>query len=352
MRRYVRDAGDQLERLHILTRSDCTTRNQRKATRLRQTYEELEWRIDELSKAGGAGRAASRPGRHRRSWSCSACRPGPVVGEAYRFLLERRIEEGPLGEERAKAGVARVVAAIGTRVSELDLRAGRGGLRLRRPAAGHRTVLDRGGDRRVRRARPHLRAGARRPCSSARACSRPCELMASSLRRGRQRGGDHGRGAGRGRRGHLRPGRADARGPRTRRAARGPPAGRGGQQLPARRCSTSRCARAGSVGPSARSWQPTRSRTPSRLPTCTCEACRQLGVDPAECLAFEDTGTGAAAAHAAGMRVIGVPSPEATRSSPTASSRPRRPRPARLGSLPLTGGPGRTRADVRTRTRE
>lgn len=50
---------------------------------------------------------------------------------------------------------------------------------------------------------------------------------------------------------------------------------------------------------------------PKPAPDLYREACRQLGVDPAECLAFEDTGTGAAAAHAAGMRVIGVPSPEA-----------------------------------------
>ena len=49
VRRYVRDAGDQLERLHILTRADCTTRNQRKAERLRRTYDDLEERIARLS---------------------------------------------------------------------------------------------------------------------------------------------------------------------------------------------------------------------------------------------------------------------------------------------------------------
>ena len=49
VRRYVRDAGEQLERLHILTRSDCTTRNQRKADRLRRTYDSLEERIARLS---------------------------------------------------------------------------------------------------------------------------------------------------------------------------------------------------------------------------------------------------------------------------------------------------------------
>ena len=49
VRRYVRDAGDQLDRLHVLTRADCTTRNQRKAERLRRTYDDLEARIARLS---------------------------------------------------------------------------------------------------------------------------------------------------------------------------------------------------------------------------------------------------------------------------------------------------------------
>ena len=48
VRRYVRDAGDQLERLHVLTRADCTTRNRRKAERLRRTYDDLEERIARL----------------------------------------------------------------------------------------------------------------------------------------------------------------------------------------------------------------------------------------------------------------------------------------------------------------
>ena len=102
VRRYVRDAGDQLERLHILTRSDCTTRNVRKAARLRQTYEELEWRIDELSKAEELG--SMRPDLDgTQIMELLGIGAGPVVGEAYRFLLELRIEEGPLGEERAAA---------------------------------------------------------------------------------------------------------------------------------------------------------------------------------------------------------------------------------------------------------
>ena len=63
VRRYVRDAGDQLERLHVLTRADCTTRNRAKAERLRRTYDDLETRIARLAGAGGARRHPPRPRR-------------------------------------------------------------------------------------------------------------------------------------------------------------------------------------------------------------------------------------------------------------------------------------------------
>lgn len=100
VRRYVRDAGDQLERLHILTRSDCTTRNVRKAQALRRAYEELEWRIDEL--AAREELESTRPDLDgTRIMEVLGIGPGPVVGQAYKFLLERRLEDGPLGEERA-----------------------------------------------------------------------------------------------------------------------------------------------------------------------------------------------------------------------------------------------------------
>lgn len=102
VRRYVRDAGDQLERLHILTRSDCTTRNVRKAQNLRRAYEELEWRIDELAAAEELG--AIRPDLDgTQIMELLGIGEGREVGEAYRFLLERRMEEGPLGPERAAA---------------------------------------------------------------------------------------------------------------------------------------------------------------------------------------------------------------------------------------------------------
>ncbi|MFZ0529337.1 MAG: CCA tRNA nucleotidyltransferase [Propionicimonas sp.] len=102
VRRYVRDAGDELERLHILTRSDCTTRNVAKANRLRQAYEQLEWRIDEL--AAQEELNAMRPDLDgTQIMAVLGIGPGPVVGEAYRFLLERRIDSGPLGAAAAEA---------------------------------------------------------------------------------------------------------------------------------------------------------------------------------------------------------------------------------------------------------
>jgi poly(A) polymerase len=101
VRRYVRDAGGQLERLHILTRSDCTTRNVRKAQALRRAYEELEWRIDELSAQEELD--SMRPDLDGTQIMAILGIPeGRDVGQAYKFLLERRIEDGPLGEERAK----------------------------------------------------------------------------------------------------------------------------------------------------------------------------------------------------------------------------------------------------------
>ncbi|GAB3708575.1 CCA tRNA nucleotidyltransferase [Mariniluteicoccus flavus] len=100
VRRYVRDAGDQLERLHILTRADCTTRNQRKANRLRTAYDDLERRIDVLAEQEELD--AIRPDLNGdQIMAILGVKPGREVGEAYRFLLEQRMEHGPLGEERA-----------------------------------------------------------------------------------------------------------------------------------------------------------------------------------------------------------------------------------------------------------
>ncbi len=102
VRRYVRDAGPLLERLHILTRADCTTRNQRKAARLARTYDDLEQRIERLAEEEEL--SALRPDLDGEEiMAVLGVAPGPVVGEAYRFLLERRMDEGPLGEDRARA---------------------------------------------------------------------------------------------------------------------------------------------------------------------------------------------------------------------------------------------------------
>ena len=101
VRRYVRDAGDQLERLHILTRADCTTRNRAKATRLRASYDDLEARIAVLAEEEQLG--AMRPDLDgTQIMEVLGISPGRDVGKAYHYLLERRIDEGPLGEERAR----------------------------------------------------------------------------------------------------------------------------------------------------------------------------------------------------------------------------------------------------------
>ncbi|MDN4161154.1 CCA tRNA nucleotidyltransferase [Nocardioides abyssi] len=101
VRRYVRDAGSQLERLHILTRADCTTRNQRKATRLARTYDELEERIARLSEQEELD--SLRPDLDgNQIMEILGIGPGREVGQAYRHLLELRMDHGPLGEERAR----------------------------------------------------------------------------------------------------------------------------------------------------------------------------------------------------------------------------------------------------------
>ncbi len=100
VRRYVRDAGDQLERLHILTRADVTTRNVRKADRLSFAYDDLEDRIAAIAAAEGI--AAVRPDLDgEQIMAILKISPGREVGEAYRFLLELRLDEGPLGDEVA-----------------------------------------------------------------------------------------------------------------------------------------------------------------------------------------------------------------------------------------------------------
>jgi poly(A) polymerase len=100
VRRYVRDAGDQLDRLHILTRADVTTRNKRKADRLAHAYDDLERRIAELAEREEID--AVRPDLDGEQIMAILDLPaGPLVGQAYSFLLNLRLDEGPLGKEEA-----------------------------------------------------------------------------------------------------------------------------------------------------------------------------------------------------------------------------------------------------------
>ena len=100
VRRYVRDAGDLLTHLHVLTRADCTTRNVRKAQALAATYDQLEQRIEQLAQEEEL--AAIRPDLNGNEIiEILGIKPGPIVGQAYEYLLELRMEHGPLGRERA-----------------------------------------------------------------------------------------------------------------------------------------------------------------------------------------------------------------------------------------------------------
>ena len=102
VRRYVRDAGPLLERLHILTRADVTTRNVRKADQLSFAYDNLEERIAEIAEAEGL--AAVRPDLDGDDiMRILELRPGREVGEAYKFLLDLRLDEGPLGADEAES---------------------------------------------------------------------------------------------------------------------------------------------------------------------------------------------------------------------------------------------------------
>ena len=102
VRRYVTDAGDQLERLHKLVRSDCTTRNRRRAAALAAAYDDLEARIARLAEQEELDRI--RPDLSGDDiMALLGVPPGPVVGRAYRHLLEVRMERGPLPREQAEA---------------------------------------------------------------------------------------------------------------------------------------------------------------------------------------------------------------------------------------------------------
>ncbi|SEP12247.1 poly(A) polymerase [Trujillonella endophytica] len=110
VRRYVTDAGDLLPRLHTLVRSDCTTRNKRRAASLASTYDALEQRIAELSAAEDLARV--RPDLDGNAiMELLGIGPGREVGEAWRHLKELRLERGPLDRDEAEAELLRWWAA-------------------------------------------------------------------------------------------------------------------------------------------------------------------------------------------------------------------------------------------------
>jgi poly(A) polymerase len=112
VRRYVRDAGPLLTRLHALTRADCTTRNRQKAARLARAYDSLEERIEVLAQQEELEKI--RPDLDgNQIMAVLGVPPGPVVGQAYRYLLELRLEHGPLGHERAVQELRRWAEAGG-----------------------------------------------------------------------------------------------------------------------------------------------------------------------------------------------------------------------------------------------
>ena len=101
VRRYVRDAGPLLDELNELTRCDCTTRNERKA--------------QQLVARGWTSSSGASPSSHEQEELAAlrpdldghavmqhlGMKPGRDVGAALDFLLELRLDEGPLGEAEA-----------------------------------------------------------------------------------------------------------------------------------------------------------------------------------------------------------------------------------------------------------
>ena len=116
VRRYVRDAGDQLERLHILTRADCTTRNQAKAAGLRAAYDDLERRITELGAQEELN--AMRPDLDGNQIMTTLGIPsGRDVGRAYQFLLEMMIAYGVQYRQHMELRLATLARAAAARTA-------------------------------------------------------------------------------------------------------------------------------------------------------------------------------------------------------------------------------------------
>ena len=112
VRRYVTDAGPLLDRLHKLTRSDCTTRNRRKAAQLAADYDALVERIARIAAQEDLARV--RPDLDGNAiMSLLGLPPGPLVGQAWRYLKELRLDRGPLEHDEAIAELMRWAAENG-----------------------------------------------------------------------------------------------------------------------------------------------------------------------------------------------------------------------------------------------
>jgi poly(A) polymerase len=112
VRRYVTDAGPLLDRLHKLTRSDCTTRNRRKAVQLAADYDALEERIARIAAEEDLARV--RPDLDGNAiMLLLGLPPGPLVGQAWRHLKELRLDRGPLDHDEAVGELMRWAAEHG-----------------------------------------------------------------------------------------------------------------------------------------------------------------------------------------------------------------------------------------------
>jgi poly(A) polymerase len=112
VRRYVADAGPLLDRLHKLVRSDCTTRNRRRAAALARSYDALEERMARIQ-AEEDLRAVRPDLDGNEIMRILGLPPGPLVGQAWRHLKELRLDRGPLGHDEAVAELRRWAAAHG-----------------------------------------------------------------------------------------------------------------------------------------------------------------------------------------------------------------------------------------------
>ena len=112
VRRYVTDAGPLLSRLHKLVRADCTTRNRRKAAALQRTYDDLEERIARIAAEEDLARV--RPDLDGNEiMRLLGLPPGPLVGKAWRYLKELRLDRGPLDHDEAIAELRKWAEAEG-----------------------------------------------------------------------------------------------------------------------------------------------------------------------------------------------------------------------------------------------